>query len=176
MKDFIVGLFKYISDIFLLIPFHTVRLLWYKTFMNKVGNNTEICRHVDIRKPRNIKIGNHSTINKNVVLDGRGGILTIGNNVDIAQDCRIWTLQHDYNSPIYETKGGDVTIEDFVWLASGTIILPNIKIGKGAVVATGAIVTKDVEPYSIVAGIPAKKIGNRNSELSYKLGKKRWFS
>lgn len=175
LKSFLNGLFKFSTDIIMMIPIHFVRNCYLKIFLNKLGKNSEICRNIDFRSLRRIKIGSYSTINKHVVLDGRGGILTIGNSVDIAQDCRIWTLQHDYNSPEYKAIGGDVTIEDYVWVASGATILPNVKIGKGAVVATGAIVTKDVPPYAIVAGIPAKIIGNRNTNLVYRLGKRRWF-
>jgi len=110
-----------------------------------------------------------------VLLDGRGGHISIGNCVDIAQDVRIWTLQHDYDSPDYAAVGGPVQIDDYVWIASGATILPGVTIGKGAVVATGAVVTKDVPPYAIVGGVPAKKIGERSRDLRYKLGKERWF-
>ena len=157
------------------IPFHCARNVYLNMFLKKRGKHVEICRNVEIRYPKNILIGNFCTINKNVLLDGRGGTITIGNCVDIAQDVKIWTLQHDYNSPSYDAIGGDVIIEDYAWLASNVTILPNIKIGKGAVVGTGAIVTKDVAPYTIVAGVPAKKIGERKKELNYKLGNQRWF-
>lgn len=102
-------------------------------------------------------------------------MLQIGNCVDIAQDVRIWTLQHDYNSPSYEAKGKPVHINDYAWIASGATILPGITIGEGAVVATGSVVTKNVESYTIVAGVPARPIGTRSKNLNYILGKKRWF-
>ena len=104
----------------------------------------------------------------------RGGVI-IGNCVDIAQDVSIWTEQHDYNRPTYAAVSAPVVIEDFVWIASRATILPGVTIGKGAVVACGAIVTHDVSPYTIVAGVPAKEIGKRNSELDYRLGKSIWF-
>lgn len=175
LKSFISGLVQFTTEMVMAIPFHCIRNLYLKPLLGRLGHNTELCRNLDIRSPRRIRIGNHTSVNKHVVLDGRGGILSIGDNVDIAQDSRIWTLQHDYNSPEYIASGGDVTIEDYVWIASGATILPGVKIGKGAVVATGAIVTKDVSPYSIVAGIPAKKIGERSKELNYNLGNRRWF-
>ena len=175
MKNFISGLLSYLTSIVMYIPFHVVRQLWLKLLLKDLGKHSEICINVDVRSPQRITIGSYSTINKNVVLDGRGGLLIIGNSVDIAQDSRIWTLQHDYNAPDYDVKGGNVIIEDYVWIASGVTILPNLKIGEGAVVATGAVVTKDVKPYTIVAGIPARKIGDRSTNLKYKLGKRRWF-
>lgn len=174
-SDLVWGGYKFLTDCVMHVPFHFVRQLYLMPMLKKLGHHTEICRNVDIRSPRRISIGSHTTINKNVVLDGRGGQLVIGDNVDIAQDSRIWTLQHDYNSPQYEAIGADTIIEDYAWIASGVTILPGIKIGKGAVVGTCSVVTKDVAPYTIVAGIPAKKIGVRNTNLSYRLGDKRWF-
>lgn len=114
-------------------------------------------------------------INSKVRLDGRGGKVIIGNNVDIATESCIWTLEHDPNSDYHKTRGGSVVIEDYVWIASRAIILPNITIGNGAVIATGAIVTKDVPAMAIVAGVPAKVIGYRKSKLKYKLDYKPIF-
>lgn len=104
-----------------------------------------------------------------------GGVI-IGNNVDIAQETNIWTEQHDYNSPTYNAVCKTVIIEDYVWLASRVTVLPGVLIGRGAVVASGAVVTKDVPPLAIVAGIPAKIIGYRKEEaLQYHLGDRAWF-
>ncbi len=132
-------------------------------------------RHVEFINPSNISIGDNVVINKKVLLDGRGGKLVIGNNVDIAQEVNIWTLEHDVNDNMHKEKPGDVIIEDFVWIASRVTILPGVKIGKGAVVACGAVVTKDVPSLSIVGGIPARIIGYRKNNLSYKLDYSPWF-
>lgn len=174
--DFKFRLFHYLLEQVMKIPFHWPRDKVIKRYLKKLGPNVEICRNVEIRNPGNISIGNFTNINKRVLLDGRGGELIIGNNVDIAQDCRIWTLQHDYNNPDYKAVGSKVIINDYAWIASGATILPGVEIGEGAVVATGAVVTKDVAPYSIVGGVPAKKIGERSKDLRYHLGNKRWFS
>lgn len=61
-----------------------------------------------------------------------------------------------------------IFIDDYVWIGVGAIVLQGVKIGKGAVIAAGSVVTKDIEPYSIVAGVPAKVIGKRNPDLDYK--------
>lgn len=107
---------------------------------------------------------------------GRSGGVIIGNNVDIAQETNIWSEQHDYNSSTYKSVCKEVIIEDYVWLASRVTVLPGVHIGRGAVVASGAVVTKDVPPLAIVAGIPAKIIGYRKEEaLQYKLGDRAWF-
>ena len=169
IKELLFGCFELLSRFFLCIPFHCIRLPFLHCFLAAIGKKTSVLRFVKIRKPMNIFIGNNTVINQNVILDGRGGYIRIGNNVDIAQEVNIWTLEHDVNDDFHNTKGGDVIIEDYVWIASRATILPNVTIGRGAVVACGAVVTKDVPSMSIVAGIPAKIIGNRKSKLKYKL-------
>ena len=166
---------QYLLECVMSVPFHAVRNMVLNRYLGARGKHVEICRNVEIRCPSKVIIGNDTTINKNTLIDGRGGVVRIGNCVDIAQDVRIWTLQHDYDSPDYQATGGDVIIEDYVWLASGVTILPGRKIGRGSVVATGAVVTRDVEPYTIVGGVPAKIIGKRSRDLRYKLGNQRWF-
>lgn len=158
------------------IPFHFIRLIWIKIVLKKIDKHTSISRNVEIRFPWHVSIGSFTTINKRTLLDGRGGNIIIGNCVDIAQECNIWTLQHNYNSSRYEAIGKETVIGDYVWLASRVTILPGVKVGYGAVVASGAVVTKDVPPLAIVGGVPAKKIGSRNPEsLQYKLGHRKWF-
>jgi len=69
-----------------------------------------------------------------------------------------------------------VNIKDYVFIGPRAIILPGVTIGRGAVVAAGAVVTKNVDELSIVGGVPAKEIGQRNGEsLTYKLGRAAWF-
>ena len=65
-------------------------------------------------------------------MDGRGGNLTIGNNVDIAREVNIWTMEHDVHDDLHGLKCGEVTIEDHVWIASRVTILPGVTIGQGA--------------------------------------------
>lgn len=175
MKNFISGILSLIWDVFMCIPINTIRILYSKIWLKHLGRNTYIARNVEIRSPYRVTIGNNTNINKNVLLDGRGLGLTIGNNVDIAQEVNIWTLQHDYNSPDYSSEKKETIIEDYVWIASRATLLPGVKIGRGAVVATCAVVTKDVPPLSIVAGIPAKVIGYRKDIMNYKLGYRPWF-
>lgn len=172
---FFSGLYHFVIECLMWIPCHPLRRLVCKAVMKQFCASSAICRNVDLRSPYRICIGAHTNINKMCVLDGRGG-LTIGSNVDIAQETNIWTEQHDYNSPTYKTVCKTVIIEDYVWLASRVTVLPGVHIGCGAVVASGAVVTKNVPPLAIVAGIPAKIIGYRKEEaLRYKLGEIAWF-
>ena len=85
------------------------------------------------------------------------------------------TEQHDYNSSEYTPVASNVTIEDYVWIASRATILPGVTIGRGAVVVCGAVVTKDVPPLAIVGGVPSKIIGWRKDNMKYKLGDRPWF-
>ena len=152
---------------FMYIPSLIIRRYLIKRVINEMGINTWFLLGVEIRDGHNITIGSNCTINKEVILDGRGGKLTIGNNVDIAQETNIWTLEHDPNDNNHSSKGASVTICDYVWIASRVTVLPGVTIGKGAVVASGAVVTKDVDPMSIVGGVPAKKISIRKNDLTY---------
>ena len=175
MKDFFSDLFHCILRIIMWLPCHPLRRLLCICVMKKFSNTSSIRRNVDLRSPYRISIGEYCNINKHVVLDGRGGLF-IGSCVDIAQDVNIWTEQHDYDSPTFNAVSAPVIIEDYVWIASRATILPGVKIGKGAVVACGAVVTKDVPDYTVVAGVPAKPIGTRNNDLNYKLGTRVWFA
>lgn len=143
--------------------------------LKSIGKQTNFLMGLEIRKGKNISIGNNCVINKKVLLDGRGGQLVIGNNVDIAQETNIWTLEHDVHDDNHRDIGADVIIEDYVWIASRVTILPGVRIGRGAVVASCALVNKDVPPMAIVGGIPAKIIGERKSGLEYNLNYKPLF-
>ena len=157
------------------IPFVCMRWFLYKLFLKNLGIRTRISKRVEVRCPYRIRVGSYSNVNKRSLLDGRGGELVIGKNVDIAQEVNIWTLEHDYNDPHYLAKGNSVVIDDYVWIASRATILPGVHIGRGAVVAAGAVVTKDVPPMTIVGGVPAKVIGKRDVDPEYKLGSWGWF-
>jgi len=156
-------------------PIHAFRNLVIKSVLKSVGKNTSFLMGLEIRNGNTISVGNNCVINKNVLLDGRGGFIKIGNNVDIAQETNIWTLEHDVHDDHHKSKGADVVIEDFVWVASRVTILPGVHIGRGAVIASNSVVTKDVVSMDIVGGIPAKKIGERKNLLKYNLYHRPWF-
>ena len=169
MKNFISGLYHFIVDIIMWLPCHPLRRLACRLLMKRFDASSAIYRNVDLRSPQRIVVGAHTNINKKCVLDGRGE-LKIGDNVDVAQETNIWTEQHDYDDPMYGNKGGDVIIDDYVWIASRATILPGVHIGRGAVVASGAVVTKNVPPLAIVGGVPAKIIKYRKDCIKYNLG------
>jgi len=162
-------------SVLLRIPLCSFRRLICRLVCRTFAKSSVVAGWIDIRSPYRISVGKWTTINKDVILDGRGGQLIIGDCVDIATQVNIWTLQHNYNSPDYRAVGSGVMVEDYVWIASRATILPGVVIGRGAVVATGAVVTKDVPPLAIVAGVPARIIGYRRDVMKYKLGKRSFY-
>lgn len=85
-------------------------------------------------------------------------------------------LGHDLNDPKFSTKGAPVHIGDDVFIFSNALVMPGVTIGEGAIVLAGSVVTKDVEPWSIVGGNPAKKIRERNRDIDYKQVYRYWFA
>ena len=157
------------------VPLHSVRTFFYKWSGIKIGKGSSIHMRLRVYDPRNIAIGNDSIIGERVILDGRAP-LNIGNHVDIATGVMIFNSQHDIHSDDFHAIEATNTIEDYVFIGPNAIILPGITIGRGAVIAAGAVVTKNVLPLSIVGGVPAKEIGQRQvTDLHYTLGRARWF-
>lgn len=176
MRTFLLHCINYLTrEWIMFIPFHAVRKFFLRPQLGKLGKGSSFLMGVEFRNPKNILIGDHCVINTRVLLDGRGGQIIIGNNVDIAHEAIIWTLQHDPQDDHYKARGNKVVIEDFAWIASRCTLLPGVTIGRGAVVACNSVVTKDVPPMAIVAGVPAKIIGTRNSSLEYTLLHAPWF-
>ncbi|MHA2231945.1 MAG: acyltransferase, partial [Candidatus Hodarchaeales archaeon] len=108
-------------------------------------------------------MGNRVSLN-NAILNVSSGHITIGNHVFFGHDVMLVTGTHDYRKVGAERmeawikSGRDIIIEDGVFIGSGAIILGNVRIGRNAVVGAGSIVNKDVEPNTLVAGVPAKYI------------------
>ena len=157
------------------IPSHHLRNFIYKhCLMVRIGEGSIIYYGADFRATYLLNIGSHSIIGDKCTIDARVNGVTIGDNVNISSNVSMWTDQHDYNDPWFRSlpgKRGAITIKDRAWIGPNVTILHSVTIGEGAVVAAGSVVTKNVEPYTLVGGIPAKKIGERNKELKYTLGK-----
>ncbi len=128
-----------------------------------MSRNVKFIGSFSIRNHKGLTLKDGVCIGPGSLLDARKG-LTIEENAVIAYQAIIWTFNHDYNDINFCGKGAPVTIGAYSWICSRSIILPGVTIGEGCVVASGAIVTKDVPPYSIVAGIPAKVIGKREKK------------
>ena len=117
-----------------------------------------------LRRPSRIQIGTGTVVGERVELDGRASLF-IGEHVNISSEVMIYTLQHDFKTPGFENSGAPVVVEDYVWLSTRSILLPGVRVGRGAVIAAGAVVTKDVPAFAVMAGIPAKQIGTRPQDV-----------
>lgn len=149
------------------LPIRTIRNVLAKNVLGiRLADSALLYRWREIRAGQNITIGENTIVGLWCCLDGRSGI-TIGNHVNISSEVAIWTLQHDHRDPEFGNVGAPVVVGDRAWLSFRSTILPGVTIGEGAVVAAGSVVAKDVAPYTIVGGIPAKVIGQRNRDLTY---------
>lgn len=151
------------------VPSHTLRNYFYRRAGMQLPPSSSIHWRAEFYRPEGIAIGQHCTIGDNVFLDGREGI-TFGDNVNVGSHVSVYTRQHDPDDPDFAEVGAPVTIGTYAWVSSHSVILPGVNVGEGAVVAAGAVVTRDVPPYTVVAGVPAAVIRERARDLRYRLG------
>jgi maltose O-acetyltransferase len=155
------------------VPVYAVRYAWYRHVLGmKIGEGSALLMNLYIYirgrarfGTTGITIGRRSVINQQCCLDGRGG-LVIGDNVDISPGVWILTDGHNMHDPQFRETLAPVKISNHAWIGSRAMILPGVTVGEGAVVAAGAVVTRDVEPYAVVAGVPARQIGSRSQCLA----------
>lgn len=171
LLDFELLLIRWVG----LVPFHTFRLLVYKLAGVKIGKGSRVHVGAKFFYPANVTIGKDTIVGNDAFLDGRDKLI-VGDHVDIASEVMIYNSEHDLTSEDFHAVTSPVKIGDYSFIGPRVIILPGVKIGKGAVVGAGAVVTKDVEDFAIVGGVPAQVIGERKLEdPHYKLGRARLF-
>lgn len=167
---FFIGYERYLVHRIKMFPSHAVRNWVYRNIYLVDKHKTSVIYFgCEIRSGVNLHIGKGSIIGDNCILDARQGIY-IGENVNLSSEVHLWTEAHDVNDPYFRSmpcNHGPIHVGNRAWLGSNVTVLDNVSIGEGAVVCSGAVVTKDVEPYAIVAGIPAKKISERSRDLRY---------
>lgn len=171
IKFFIVAFLNLSKELF----FYPFRNLYLFLFGIKVPITSSIHRRCKFFHIGKFKMGNNSVINSGCYLDNRRGIY-IGNNTAISHDTKIYTLGHNIESSAFETKGAPVNIGNDCFIFSNVMIMPGVNIGNGAVVLPGSIVTKDVEPFTVVGGVPAKYIKDRVKEVNYTIDYNYWFA
>lgn len=170
--DFELMVVHFVSDH---VPFKFIRHSLFRLAGVKIGPHSTIHMGVRFFSPRRVKIGEDTIIGFGTFLDGRAP-LAIGNHVDIASEVLIYNEEHDTASETFAPRNEPVTIEDYVFIGPRAIVLPGVTVGRGAIVAAGAVVTKDIGPFSIAGGVPAEVIGERkNKDPKYRLGRARLF-
>ncbi len=152
------------------IPLVGVRIRAYSaigvTFDAPVSTNIGL--GVEMWSARGLSIGARSTIGQRSYIDARGGV-RIDSDVSISRGVAVLTAEHVVDDPHFGATLGRVHFEQRSWVGVGAIVLPGVRVGEGAVIAAGAIVTKDVAPYAVVAGNPARLIGTRPGPMRYEL-------
>lgn len=143
-----------------------LRALFWKIFFKHLGTNVQIGSSCKFVNPGRITIGNNVLINHHVEMEATGGGITLGNFILIGMHAKFINANHafdDWRKPM-SVQGivpSKIILEDDIWIGMHAIILPDVTVGRGAIVAAGAVVTKDVPPYAIVGGVPAKIIKYR---------------
>lgn len=179
VRSLLVRLLNYLTNhVVAHVPSFAVRHSWYRRALRiELGPGTHV--HMGcyvwfygptVNRLAGVSFGSFSRINRRCTLDVRGG-LSIGTSVSVSPEVAILTASHDMNDPQFRLLHGRVVIEDYAWIGSRAMILPNVTVGRGAVIAAGSVVTRDVPPMTVVAGVPAKPTGMRDAaDFAYLAG------
>lgn len=148
-------------------------IYWAKKF-NVPRNDIIIFPGVHFFAHESITVGYGVQINYNALIDASSGSITIGNNVLIGPNCVLRAANHvftDTTKPIKAQgySGGPITIGDDCWLGSNVVVLKNVTIGKGSIIGAGAVVNRDIPPFSIAVGVPARVVGSREKKINSSL-------
>lgn len=157
------------------LPFFVLKKALLSFAGIQIGDRSYIHTPVKLFAVKRLRVGEYTTINDHCYLDNRKEI-TIGSKVNIAHNTRIYTLGHDLNSPSLPDIGGSVEIGDDAFIFANVLIMPGVHIGEGAVVFPGSVVVKDVAPYTMVGGNPAKYIKDRKKMEFDKKEYGYWFA
>jgi len=160
------------------LPVHRGRVAVLRALGAQIDPEAVVYGRFQVRSPKGLVIGRRANIGDRAILDARGG-LTIGANANLSTAVEIWTAQHDWNSPDFRYVRKPVIINDRAWLGPRVTVLPGAVIGEGVVVAAGAVVSGELEPFGLYGGVPARRIADRDPALTYELpspqGKTWWW-
>ena len=169
------ALIKYMTNHLIAhIPLHRIRLAWYRRVLGwQIGPRATLLlgQRVQLGGIRHTKvsIGKGTVINEGCFLYITGGLL-IGENVSVSAGVWMVTGTHDMNDPQFPDDYRPIVIGNHAWIGVRAILLAGITIGEGAVVMAGAVVTRDVPPYAVVGGVPARVVSQRKLQnASYQL-------
>lgn len=167
MLFFIQLYFYLLNTVYLIIDLFPppIREIFFHLILKKLGKKCLIDYKTYFRFPELISIGNFVAVNRGCQfyashLEG-GGKIIIGDHVVFSPNVKIYTAGQYYDTLALTNKVGTIVINKYAWLGAGSIVLPGITIGEGAVIGAGSVVTKDIPPYVVAVGNPAKVIKKR---------------
>jgi maltose O-acetyltransferase len=171
VKEIVTAALKYITNhVIGHIPSHTIRRTWYRRVLGwRIGPKAAILmgQHIQMGGIRTsgtkVSIGRGTIINHGCLLYTTGGLI-IGEHVSISSGVWLVTGTHDMNDPTFPDSYKPIVIGDRAWIGVRATILAGVTIGEGAVVMAGAVVARDVPPYAVVGGVPAKFVTRRKLE------------
>lgn len=169
---YIISLYNLILRI---LPFHQARVFFLRMCGASVGKGVAVHGRVYFTRPGNLQLGAYSTINKDCYVDTRGGV-AVGDSVMIGHNSFIYTAGHDIDCKDFSGYNAGVEIGDYAVVFPHSLIMPGVKVGKGAVILTGSVVTKDVDEFAVVGGNPCKFIKHRSHGLNYRHEYRFWVA
>ena len=140
--------------------FNAWRVFLLRCFGAKIGRHCVVKSSCEVWQPWNLTMGDYVALDERVLCYTVDSVV-IGSQTTVSREALLCCASHDVSSRIMELVVAPITIGANAWIASRAIILPGRKVGDGAVVAAGAVVAKDIEPWTIVGGNPAKFISKR---------------
>ena len=161
----------WLEEVVALLPFGAVgnglRARYWAARLGEFKGGSNIFPGVHFVGCENIRVGQGLAINRNVIVDASQGEITIGDHVAIGPNSVLRAANHVFADPGVPVKeqghqGGYIHIGEDCWLGASVVVLRNVTIGQGSVIGAGAVVTRDIPPYSIAVGVPAKVVGRRD--------------
>ena len=148
------------------IPSHHVRQAWLRLLGVRIGRKSAIFMGTTVFGHKDLVIGDRCVVAERCVLDARGGIV-IDDDVVLASDVQLRTAKHDVASPTFKDEYDSIRLRRYTWLGTRSMVLGGVTVGVGGVAAAGAVVAADVSDYTVVGGVPAKPVAERNRQLDY---------
>ena len=150
------------------LPSRRLRKWWLRALGATLQPGCVVFAGTTVLGADKLRIGARANIGWRCVLDARGG-LTIGDDAVIASDTQLICGRHDFDDDNFVAHFDPITIGDHAWLATRSLVIGGVTVGRGAIVAAGAVVTRDVDDMAVVAGVPARLIRKRTGGLDYRI-------